>query len=242
MQFSKMVIDLYRVPRAGVVWRRLQRRKRDSERLLQEALQTPENQHVLGMGPRHVRWIGREFASADFFGIDGKWNLVFVETKVSSQQAHLASQLRERVRRFLGKDFRDVDERIWKYVWGKTKDGHLMTDGLRLRRLYHKGRLKTSKDVAVYLRRKIRKPRPTKVRHLRFIAVSPYLNEKFAEQLERLRRNLKRRLRKPGRISFSCVLLTPYMKKHAIAVARIDGLLPKPTVCPSTGSGRTVVC
>ena len=222
MQFSKMVIDLYRVPKAGVVWRRLKRRKRDSERLLQEALQTPENQHILGMGPRHVRWIGREFASADFFGIDGKWNLIFVETKVSSQQAHLAYQLRERVRRFLGKDFRDVDERIRKYVCGRRNDEHLMRDGLRLRQLYHKGRLETPKDVAVFLRRKIGKRRPTKVRHLRFIAVSPYLNYKFAEQLERLRRNLKRRLRKPGRITFSCVLLTPYMKKHAIAVARIE--------------------
>ena len=222
MQFSKMVIDLYRVPKAGMVWRRFKRRKRDSERLLQEALQTPENQHTLGMGPRHVRWIGREFASADFFGIDGKWNLIFVETKVSSQQAHLAYQLRERVRRFLGKDFRDVDERIRKYVCGKTKDRHLMMDGLRLRQLFRKGRLETSKDVAAFLRRKIGKRRPTKVRHLRFIAVSPYLNDKFAEQLERLRRNLKRRVRRPGRISFSCVLLTPYMKKHAIAVARIE--------------------
>lgn len=222
MQFSKMVIDLYRVPKAGMVWERVKRRKRDSERLLQEALQIPENQHTLGMGQRHVRWIGREFASADFFGIDGKWNLIFVETKVSSQQVHLAYQLRERVRRFLGKDFRDVDERIRKYVCGKTKDGHLMRDGLRLRQLFRKGRLETSKDVATFLRRKIGKRRPTKVRHLRFIAVSPYLNDKFAEQLERLRRNLKRRIRRPGRISFSCVLLTPHMEKHAIAVARIE--------------------
>jgi len=217
-----MVIDLYRVRKAGVVWKRVKRRKRDPERLLKEALQTPENQHILGMGPRHVRWIGREFASADFFGIDGKWNLIFVETKVSSQQAHLAHQLRERVRRFLGKDFRYVDERIRKYVCGKTKEGHLMRDGLRLRQLYHKGRIETPKDVATFLKRKIGKRRPTKVRHLRFIAVSPYLNDRFAEQLERLRRNLKRRVRKPGRISFSCVLLTPYMKNHAIAVARIE--------------------
>ncbi len=221
MQFSKMVIDLYRVPKAGMVWRRFKRRKHDSERVLQEALQTPENQHTLGMGPRHVRWIGREFASADFFGIDGKWNLIFVETKVSSQQTHLAKQLRERVR-FLGRDFTDVDERIRKYVSGKRKDEHLMMDGLRLRKLFRKGHLETSKDVAAFLRRKIGKRRPKKVRHLRFIAVSPYLNYKFAEQLERLRRNLKRRVRKPGRISFSCVLLTPYMKKHAIAVARIE--------------------
>jgi hypothetical protein len=97
-----------------------------------------------------------------------------------------------------------------------------MEDGLRLRQLYHKGRLENPKDVAAFLRRKIGKRRPTKVRHLRFIAVSPYLNDKFAEQLECLRRNLKRRVRKPRRISFSCVLLTPYMKKHAIAVARIE--------------------
>jgi hypothetical protein len=221
MQFSKMVIDLYRVPKAGMVWRRFKRRKRDSERLLQEALQIPENQHTLGMGPRHVRWIGREFASADFFGIDGKWNLIFVETKVSPQQTHLAYQLRERVR-FLGKNFSEVDERIRKYVSGTRKDEHLMTDGLRLRKLFRKGHLETPKDVAAFLRRKIGKRRPTKVRHLRFIAVSPYLNDKFAEQLQRLRRNLKRRVRKPGRISFSCVLLTPYMKKHAIAVARIE--------------------
>jgi hypothetical protein len=221
MQFSKMVIDLYRVPKAGMVWRRFKRRKRDSERLLQEALQTPENQHTLGMGARHVRWIGREFASADFFGIDGKWNLIFVETKVSPQQTHLAYQLRERVR-FLGKNFSEVDERIRKYVSGTRKDEHLMTDGLRLRKLFRKGHLETPKDVAAFLRRKIGKRRPTKVRHLRFIAVSPYLNDKFAEQLQRLRRNLKRRVRKPGRISFSCVLLTPYMKKHAIAVARIE--------------------
>ena len=221
MQFSKMVIDLYRVPKAGMVWERVKRRKRDSERLLQEALQIPENQHTLGMGQRHVRWIGREFASADFFGIDGKWNLIFVETKVSSQQVHLAYQLRERVR-FLGRDFSEVDERIRKYVSGTTKDEHLMMDGLRLRKLFRKGRLETSKDVAAFLRRKIGKRRPKKVCHLRFIAVSPYLNYKFAEQLERLRRNLKRRVRNPGRISFSCVLLTPYMKKHAIAVARIE--------------------
>ncbi len=222
MQFSKMVIDLYRVPKAGAVWKRVERRKRDSEHLLQKALQAPENQHTLGMGPRHVRWIGREFASADFFGIDGKWNLIFVETKVSSQQAHLAHQLRERVRRFLGKDFRDVDERIWKYVCGKNKDGHLMRDGLRLRQLARKGRLESPKDVGAFLRRKIVRRRPTKVGRLRFIAVSPYLNDKFAGQLERLRRNLKRRVRKPGSISFSCVLLTPYLKKHAIAVARIE--------------------
>ena len=97
-----------------------------------------------------------------------------------------------------------------------------MRDGLRLRQLFRKGRLETSKDVATFLRQKIEKRRPTKVRHLRFIAVSPYLNDKFAEQLERLRRNLKRRVRRPGRISFSCVLLTPHMKKHAIAVARIE--------------------
>jgi|GEM_PF-6269790 len=222
MQFSKMVIDLYRVPKAGAVWKRLKRRKRDSERLLQESLQVPKNQHTLGMGPRHVRWIGREFESADFFGIDGKWNLIFVETKVSPQQAHLAYQLRERVRRFLGKDFREVDARIWKYVCGTRRDEHLMKDGLRLRQLHHKGRLESPKDVGAFLRRKIGNRRPTKVRHLRFVAVSPYLNYKFAGQLTRLRTNLKRRVKRRGRISFSCVLLTPYMKKHAIAIARIE--------------------
>jgi len=222
VKFSKMAIDLYGIPKVGPVWKRVKRRKHDSERLLQEALQEPKNQHILKMGHRHVRWIGREFASADFFGIDEKWNLIFVETKVSSQQAQLARQLHERVSRFLGKNFREVDERIWKYVYGQTKDEHLMKDGLRLRQLYRKGRLQSTKDVAAFLRQKIRKRRPTRVRRLRFIAVSPYLNDKFAEQFEQLRRNLKRRVRKPGSISLSCVLLTPYLKKRAVAVARIE--------------------
>jgi hypothetical protein len=222
MQFSKMVIDLYRVPKAGLVWKRVNRRKHDSERFLQEALQTPKNQRILGTGPRNVRWIGREFESADFFGIDAEWHLIVVETKVSSQQAHLGYQLDKRVHRFLGKDFRDVDEMIRKYVSGTRKDEHLMMDGLRLRRLFHKGRLESPKDVAAFLKRKIAKRRPPKVGHLRFVAVSPYLNDKFAEQLERLRINLKRRQKRLGRISFSCVLLTPYMRKRAIAVARIE--------------------
>jgi len=85
-----------------------------------------------------------------------------------------------------------------------------------------KGRLESPKDVAAFLRRKIGRRRPTKVRRLRFIAVSPYLNEKFAGQFQRLQSNLKKRVKKPGSISLSCVLLTPYLKKHAIAVARIQ--------------------
>jgi hypothetical protein len=222
MKFSKMVVDLYRIPKTEGAWKRVKRRKHDSERLLQEALQAPKNQHILRMGHRHVRWIGREFASADFFGIDEKWNLVFVETKVSSQQAHLAHQLRERVNRFLGKNFKNVDERIWKYVYGQTKDEHLMKDGLRLRELYHKGRIQSSKDVAAFLKRKIGKRRPPRVRRLRFIAVSPYLNDKFAKKFEQVRRNLKRRERKAGSISLSCVLLTPYLVKRTVAVARIE--------------------
>jgi hypothetical protein len=222
MHFSKMVIDLYRVRKAGMVWKRIKRSKHDSERLLQEALQSKKNQHTLGIGPRHVLWIGREFASADFFGIDEKWNLVFVETKVSSQQAHLAHQLNKRVSRFVGMDFRKVDERIWKYVKGRTDEKFLMGAGLRLRRLARKRRIECAKDVATYLRRRIRLRRPTKVRRVRFIAVSPYLNDTFARQLQKLRTNLKRRLGRRGSLSLSCVLLTPYLKKQAIAVARIE--------------------
>ncbi len=222
MRFSKMVIDLYRVKKAGMVWKRVKRGKHDSERLLQKALQSPKNQRALGIGSRNVRWIGREFASADFFGIDEKWNLIFIETKVSSQQAHLARQLHERGGRFVGMDFRDVDERIRKYVQGRRDDKFLMGEGLRLRRLARKGRLEGAKDVAAYMRRRIRLRRPTKVRRVRFIAVSPYLNHTFAQQLQKLQTNLKRRLGRRGSLSLSCVLLTPYLKKQAIAVARIE--------------------
>lgn len=217
-----MAIDLFSIPKAEPKWRRIKRKRHDSERLLQEALQEPKNQHILKIGHRHVRWIGREFASADFFGIDEKWNLIFVEVKVTSQQSHLAQQLHKRVKRFLGKKFNNVDEHIWKYIYGQTKDKHLMKDGLRLRQLYRKGRLNSSKDVAAFLKRKIRKRRPPRVRRLRFIAVSPYLNDRFAEQFEQLRRNLKRRVIKPGSISLSCVLLTPYLRKRTVAVARIE--------------------
>jgi len=222
MHFSKMIIDLYRVRKAGMVWKRVKRSKHDSERLLQEALQSKKNQRTFGIGHRHVLWIGREFASADFFGIDEKWNLIFVETKVSSQQAQLARQLNKRVSRFVGMDFRYVDERIWKYVRGRRDDRFLMGAGLRLRRLARKGRLEREKDVAAYLRRRIRLRRPTKVRRVRFIAVSPYLNDTFARQLQKLRTNLKRRLGRRGSLSLSCVLLTPYLKNQAIAVARIE--------------------
>jgi hypothetical protein len=147
MIFHKMSIDLYNVRRGGMMWERVERNKRDRERFLQRALQSPRNQRVLGLGRRRVRWVGREFASADFFGIDGKWGLIFVETKVSSQQGHLAAQLRRRVRRFVGMGFKNLDERIWKYIRGRTRDGSL---------------------------------------------------------------------------SFSCVLLTPYLRKKTIAVARIE--------------------
>lgn len=222
MHFRKMVIDLYRVKKAGMVWKRVKRSKRDAESLLQKALQSPRNQHTLGMGHRHVRWIGREFASADFFGIDEKWNLVFVETKVSSQQAHLAHQLHERVARFVGMDFRDVDKRIYKYIQGRRADKFLMLEGLRLRRLARKGRLDRPKDVATTMRRRIPTRRPTKVRRVRFIAVSPYLNDTFARELQKIGANLKRRLGRHGCLSLSCVLLTPYLKKQAIAVARIE--------------------
>ncbi len=119
MHFSKMVIDLYRVRKAGMAWKRVKRNARESERLLQDALQAQKNLNTLCVGPGRVRWIGREFQSADFFGIDEKWNLVFVETKVSSQQAHLAYQLRKRVGRFVGMEFRELDRLIWKYVRGK---------------------------------------------------------------------------------------------------------------------------
>lgn len=221
MVFKKMVIDLYRVKKAGMVWKRVQRDNRDRERLLQKALQKPENQRILG---GHVHWIGREFAHADFFGIDEKWNIVFVETKVTSQQLHLAKQLHKRVGGFVGMAYRDVDNLIWEYIRKHSKGKYFMDRGIRLNELAKKGRIKCSKDVAAVLQKKIRGRRPAKVRRVKFIAVSPYMNDKFARRLQILRTNLRRRLRKGrrGRVSFSCVLLTPYLKKQVIAVARID--------------------
>lgn len=220
MQFKKMVIDLYRVKKPGMVWKRVQRNNRDRERLLQRALQKPENQHILG----HVHWIGREFAHADFFGIDDKWNIVFVETKVTAQQSHLAKQLHKRVRRFVGMPYNDVDRLIWEYIRKPSKGKFFMDRGIRLKQLANKGKLEHPKDVAKAFQRKIRVRRPTKVRLVKFIAVSPYMNDEFARRLQILRTNLKRRLRvgRRGRVSFSCVLLTPYLKKKIIAVARID--------------------
>lgn len=221
MHFSKMVIDLYRVRNAGMAWKRVKRNTRESERLLQDALQAQKNLDTLCVGPRRVRWIGREFQSADFFGIDEKWNLVFVETKVSSQQAHLAHQLHERVGRFVGMDFRHVDALIWKYVRGKRGDECLMADGLRLRRLAGKGRLERPQEVATRLKHWIHLRRPSKVRRVRFVAVSPHLNQTFARQLRQMQINLNRRMGRRGFVSFACVLLTPYLKNQAIAVARI---------------------
>jgi hypothetical protein len=202
-----MVIDLYRVKKAGMVWRRVQRRGRNSEQLLQEALQAPANLHILGMGRRRIRWIGREFQSADFFGIDEKWNLVFVETKVSSQQAHLAQQLRTRVGRFVGMDFRKVDTLIRRYVHGQRDDSFLMAEGLRLRRLDRKERLQRDQDVAIQLRRHTTLRRPSRVRRVRFVAVSPIVTPEFARALRALQLNLKRRLGRRGFLSFTCVLL-----------------------------------
>lgn len=222
MHFSKMVIDLYQVPKTGIVWKRVQRRKKAPERLLQEALQSPRNLPILGLASRRVRWVGREFQSADFFGIDEKWNLVFIETKVSSQQAHLSHQLQERAR-FVGMDFRKVDGLIWKYVRGRRPDSFLMAEGLRLRRRARRGSLERAKDVAMDLRRLIGTRRPARVSRVLFLAVSPFLNSTMASRVERLQTNLKRRYgKKRGRLSFSCVLLTPYLEKEAIAVARIE--------------------
>ncbi len=96
-----------------------------------------------------------------------------------------------------------------------------MADGLRLRRLASKGRLEGSRDVAARLRHWIHVRRPSKVRRVRFVAVSPHLNDTFARQLKQMKVNLDRRMGRRGFVSFDCVLLTPYLKERAIAVARI---------------------
>ena len=222
MQFRRMVIDLYRVKKIGMLWERVERRKRNSEQLLQEALQSPRNLHILGLGQRRVRWIGREFQSADFFGIDEKWNLVFVETKVSSQQAHLAKQLRTRVGRFVGMDFRKVDAMIRRYVHGRRGDSFLMREGLRLRRLDRKGLLRRDSDLGAQLRRHIALRRPSRVQRVRFVAVSPILTPQFSHALKSLQANLQRRHESRGFLSFTSVLLTPYLRNQAIALARIE--------------------
>ena len=223
MQFKTMVIDLYRVGQRGTAWKRIERSERRSERLLQEALQTEGNQKPLGLGGQRVRWIGREFKSADFFGIDAKWNIVFVETKVSSQQRHLAQQLKRRVGPFVGMEFKKVDELVWNYISGGTKSDYLMAEGLRLRRLYERGKLLGPKDVHAELKKRIRAPRRRRVPCVRFVAVSPRLSHRFAEALQKLQWNLKHRTgMRTGRLLFSCVLVTPYLERgQDIAVAHV---------------------
>jgi len=220
MLFKKAVIDLYEVKQKGLLWDRVQRRARSSERVLQEALQSPHNLSALRLADRHVHWVGREFKSADFFGIDANWNLIVVETKISSQQKHLASQLRRRVSDFLGKPFAKVDEKIWRYIKSGKHDEHLMAEGTNLKKQLDKGNLQGPKDVEIILKARIGKKRPAKVGRVRFVAVVPILRPKFAQQLQKLQFDLKRGGKSP--VVFSCVLVTPYFNNKSIAVAHIQ--------------------
>lgn len=223
MRFRKIVANLYEVKRRDGVWARVEKRRHDAERVVQAALQSPTNVRVLGPVAGRVLWVGREFKNADFFGIDQKWGLVFVETKVSSQQSHLALQMARRAQEFTGQRYRRVDEAIWKYISGSRPDRLLMSAGSRLRRLYAKGRLNGSDDVAAALGRRMRAPRPARVSRVLFIAVTPLLGAVFAERMERIRSNIRRRLSKRrGVFKVSAVLLTPHLHRGIIGVARID--------------------